>query len=115
MGAQLLFFLPQVPTIPAIAFLASCYGISPGGISLAQTVLLLSILVSSAGLKPTKQFLSLVFPSCLAWKNSELVRGKANQAGFREQRWTPKGVDKWVKSENQLVNDSKLHRIFPRS
>lgn len=41
----------------------------------AQTVLL-SISVSSAGLKPTKQFLSLVFPSCLAWKNSELVREK---------------------------------------
>lgn len=42
-------------------------------------------------------------------------KGEANQAGFREQSRTSKGADKRAKSENQLVNDSKLHRIFPRS
>lgn len=48
------------------------------------------------GLKPTKLFLSPVFSSCLAWKNSELVREKQATAGFREQSWTSKGADKWA-------------------
>lgn len=51
------------------------------------------------GLKPTKQFLSPVFPSCLAWKHSELVREKQAVAGFREPSWTSKGGDKWAGME----------------
>lgn len=74
------FFDSRVPTIPAMVFLALCYGISPGGILLHTNSP--AILVSSAG--PEAKFSSPVFPSCLAWKNSKLVKEKQAMADFRE-------------------------------
>lgn len=62
----------------------------------AQTVLL-PILVSSAGPKANK---TVSKPSLSQLPSLEVFRagkGKAGQAGFRQQSWISKGADKWAK------------------
>lgn len=74
-----------------MAFLAMRYGISPGGISSAQTVLLLAILVSSAGPEANERVSKPSLSQLPSLEEFRAGKGKASGGWFKRTKLDLKG------------------------